>query len=147
MVDTRIITIPTESEKGITRLCVYGEGGGGEKMNPGLGNIIKWDENYYSNTNWSNLDMNENLGYVWGHGVTVIFRGSHSSTRTCAGHGVMIIGMDIMGWDVGCGWELRGGGTCSCRMVFKRGVNNGMTEKTPIELTGRHVTIRGVRRS
>ena len=29
MVDTRIITIPTESEQGITRLCVYGEGGGG----------------------------------------------------------------------------------------------------------------------
>ena len=41
-------------------------------------------------------------------GVAVIFRGSHNSTRTLSGApGSWLSAMDIMGWDVGCGWELR----------------------------------------
>ena len=58
------------------------------------------------------------------------------------------MGMDIMGWDVGCGWGLRGGGNRrNERMVSKGGFKYGVTEKTPIELTSRHVIIRGVRRT
>ena len=84
---------------------------------------------------------------MWGHGVAVIFRGSHSSTRTCAGHGVMVMGMDIMGWDVGCGWGLRGGGSCRDEgMILERGFKPGVTKETPIKLTSSHVIIRGVGR-
>ena len=71
--------------------------------------MFKCSENKVFNTKLSILNMN--LGYVWGHWVAVIFRGSHNSTRTRAGHGVMVMGMDIMGWDVGCDWGLRGGGS------------------------------------
>ena len=41
MVNIRNIRYPKESEQGITRLCVWGGGGGGEKMNPGLGGYYK----------------------------------------------------------------------------------------------------------
>ena len=51
------------------------------------------------------------LGEGWGHGVAVIFGGSHGTTRPRMGDGVVVMGMDIMGWDVGCGWGLRGGGS------------------------------------
>ena len=83
------------------------------------------------NTNLPNLDMN--LGEVWEHGVAVIFRGSLGTTRPRMGDGVVVMGMDIMGWDVGCGWGLRGGGSSRDERV--------------IELTRGDTVIRGVGRT
>ena len=64
------------------------------------------------------------------------------------GDGFVVMGMDVMGWYVGCGWGLRGGGSCRDEgMVLYGGVGCGVVRETPTELTHGHVIIRGVRRT
>ena len=64
------------------------------------------------------------------------------------GDGFVVMGMDIMGGDVGCGWGLRGGGSCRDEgMVSHEGVGCGVVRETPTELTRGHVIIRRVRRT